>query len=80
MTRPLKRPMRVALADDYRGLNPYASSPAEFSSRTGICSKRCLKMRPPTVPNAPSGFDSGTLSEICECPQILGQLDLQIGG
>jgi hypothetical protein len=35
-------------------------------------------MRPPTVPNAPSGFDSGTLSASCKCPQILRRLDVQI--
>jgi hypothetical protein len=28
----------------------------------------------------PSGFDSGTLSASCKYPQILGRLDVQIGG
>jgi hypothetical protein len=64
MTRPLKRPMRVALADAQQGLNPYASQPSRVQlaaskpahsplSRAAAhsCSDLCRPSRAPHNPD-----------------------------
>jgi hypothetical protein len=47
MTRPLKRPMRVALADAQQGPNPYVSQPAEYG--WPFLSRRILLSREPRL-------------------------------